>query len=312
MKFSLSLTRLILLGVLGLVSAQTVAQPEAQVSAAPQLLRVNYQSQIDQTNRQYFLYLPKGYTENTQKKWPLMVFLHGNGERGNGLDELDYTLLHGPLYEAWIQKRDLPFIILVPQLHMFNMATVPYIADRKKSSIPVRLADGVPQRPDMFSSEQSISPANKVSDMTKVAPLLPNGWERAEQDVLAMMGNVQQLYRVDTKRLYLTGISYGGFGSWYLASQHPKLFAAVAPIVGWGHPDLMAPIAEEKIPLWVFAAGRDSAINKDYFYPGIEKLRQLGHTNVRFSVLEQSEHDAWRQIFAGSDLYEWLLLQHRL
>lgn len=290
------------------VSHCSVAAGGAAASE-PQLLRMNYQSLVDQNQRQYFVYLPRGYATKPQQKWPLLLFLHGNGERGNGLDELDYTLIHGPLYEAWIQKRDLPFIILVPQLHMFNMGAVPYIASRQKSSIPQRLPNGVPPRPEMFSSELPIRPANGMTEMSKVPPLLPDGWERVEQDVLAMLNTVQQQYRVDGRRLYLSGISYGGFGSWYLASQHPNLFAAVAPVVGWGHPDLMAPIAKAKIPLWVFAAGRDSAINKDYFYPGIEKLRQLGHRNVRFSVLEQAEHDAWRQIYAGSDVFDWLLQQ---
>lgn len=281
----------------------------ATAVTGPQLIRTDYQSQIDQSQRQYLVYLPKGYAGNPQQKWPLLLFLHGNGERGNGLDELDFTLVHGPLYEAWIQKRDLPFIMLVPQLHMFEMGSVPYIAGRQKSAIPQRLKEGVPPRPDMFGSAQPILPANPVADMSKVPALLPDGWERAEQDLLLMLKSVQKNYRVDKHRLYLSGISYGGFGSWYLASKHPNVFAAVAPVVGWGHPDLMAPIAKAKTPLWVFAAGRDSAINKDYFYPGIEKLRQLGHNNVRFSVLEQAEHDAWRQIYAGSDLFDWLLQQ---
>ncbi len=287
----------------GLTNATATTVSEAQ------LLRINYQSQIDQKARQYLVYLPKGYADHPQQKWPLLLFLHGNGERGNGLDELDFTLMHGPLYEAWVQKRELPFVMLVPQLHMFDMGNLPYIAERQKSAIPQRLKHGVPPRPQMFGSEQPIRPANTVADMSKVPPLLPDGWERAEQDLLAMLASVQQHYRVDKKRLYLSGISYGGFGSWYLASKHPNTFAAVAPVVGWGHPDLMPPIAKAKTPLWVFAAGRDSAINKDYFYPGIEKLRQLGHHNVRFSVLEQAEHDAWRQIYAGSDIFDWLLQQ---
>jgi predicted peptidase len=286
----------------------TAATPTSTESEA-QLLRINYQSQIDQSRRQYLVYLPKGYADNPHQKWPLLLFLHGNGERGNGLDELDFTLVHGPLYEAWIQKRDLPFIMLVPQLHMFDMGTLPYISERKKSAIPQRLKQGVPPRPQMFESAEPIAPAKPLIDMTKIPPLLPDGWERAEQDLLAMLVAVQQGFRVDDKRLYLSGISYGGFGSWYLASQHPSVFAAVAPVVGWGHPDFMAPIAKAKTPLWVFAAGRDSAINKDYFYPGIEKLRQLGHHNFRFSVLEHAEHDAWRQIYAGSDLFDWLLQQ---
>ncbi|MEH8018624.1 prolyl oligopeptidase family serine peptidase [Rheinheimera muenzenbergensis] len=297
--------------VMALCVCESPAATAPQANSAAQLLRLNYQSSIDQLTRQYFVYLPAGYQQSSAKKWPLMLFLHGNGERGNGLDELDYTLIHGPLYEAWVQKRDLPFIIVVPQLHMFSMGQVPYIANRSRADIPTRLAEGVPPRPQMFTSDHAIVPATAVSDMSQVAPLLPDGWQLAEQDLLALLQKVQASYHIDASRLYLTGISYGGFGSWFMASKHPQLFAAVAPVVGWGHPDLMPPIAQAKTPLWVFAAGRDSAVNKNYFYPGIETLRQLGHDKLRFSMLEQAAHDAWRQIYAGDDLYNWLLQQQR-
>ena len=294
-----------------LISGCSTVQKQAVDSnaAAAQLLRLDYISTIDNTARQYFVYLPAGYQQDASKEWPMLLFLHGNGERGNGLDELDYTLIHGPLYEAWVQKRDLPFIIVVPQLHMFGMNKVPYIANRSADAIPKRLAEGVPARPAMFSSDDPITPAAIAGDMSAVPPLLPDGWERAEQDLLSIITTVQSRFNVDTKRRYLSGISYGGFGSWYLASKQPQLFAAVAPIVGWGHPDLMPPIARAKTPLWVFAAGRDLAINKNYFYPGIERLRQLGHDNVRFSMLEQAGHDVWKQVYAGADLYDWLLQQ---
>ncbi|WP_215399231.1 alpha/beta hydrolase-fold protein [Rheinheimera oceanensis] len=305
------LVLLVALTALLLAACMSSDNTSAQANAGAQLLRLDYKSSIDNTIRQYFVYLPAGYQQSSNKKWPVMLFLHGNGERGNGLDELDYTLIHGPLYEAWVQKRDLPFIIVVPQLHMFDMAKLAYIANRSPADIPKRLSDGVPPRPAMFASGRPIAPAAVVHDMSTVPALLPNGWERAEQDVLAILQNVQASYHTDASRLYLTGISYGGFGSWFMASKHPQLFAAVAPVVGWGHPDLMPPIAQEKTPLWVFAAGRDSAINKDYFYPGIETLRQLGHSNVRFSMLEQAEHDAWRQVYAGQDLYNWLLQQQK-
>src|SRR5690554_1955785 len=111
-----------------------------------QLLRLSYVSEVDNKARQYFVFLPKGYADKPAKQWPLMLFLHGNGERGNGLDELDYVLSHGPLYEAWIQKKDLPFIIIAPQLHMFGMGKVDYIARRTRAQIPQRLAEGVPPR----------------------------------------------------------------------------------------------------------------------------------------------------------------------
>lgn len=70
--------------------------------------------------------------------WPILMFLHGNGERGNGKDELDYVLMHGPLYEAWIQKKDLPFIIVSPQLPMFDFDNkgIDYITNRSKKIYP--------------------------------------------------------------------------------------------------------------------------------------------------------------------------------
>ena len=61
-----------------------------------QLLRVPYQSNVDQSERDFFLYLPKNYSIDSDQSFPVLLFLHGNGERGNGKDELDYVLFHGP------------------------------------------------------------------------------------------------------------------------------------------------------------------------------------------------------------------------
>jgi predicted peptidase len=75
----------------------------------PTLVRQSYLSSVDQSQREYFVYLPRGYHTSAEKKWPVMLFLHGNGERGNGQDELDFVLMQGPLYEAWVQKKRLAF-----------------------------------------------------------------------------------------------------------------------------------------------------------------------------------------------------------
>src|SRR5690606_41936194 len=99
--------------------------------------RLPYVSQADNKSREFFVYLPGGYETQPEQQWPVLLFLHGNGERGNGLDELDYVLIHGPLYEAWIQKKDLPFIIIAPQLHMFGMGKVDYIARRTRAQIQI-------------------------------------------------------------------------------------------------------------------------------------------------------------------------------
>lgn len=279
--------------------------------AAPneqQLLRLSYVSSVDNQRREYFVFLPRGYGDQPNQQWPLMMFLHGNGERGNGLDELDYVLSHGPLYEAWIQKKDLPFVMIVPQLHMFDMdKRVDYIARRTRAQIPQRLAEGVAPRDPLFPTMGPMAPGEEITDMSEIPVTLPMGWDKAEQDLLAMLDHVVQQYAVDTQRVYLSGLSYGGFGTWYLASRHSDRFAAIAPVVGWGHPDLMEPIAQAKLPVWAFAAGRDTAVNKKFFYAGLNRLEELSNAEVRFTVHEDMAHDAWRRIYAGDDLYTWLL-----
>lgn len=274
-----------------------------------QLLRKSYISHLNNKERDYFVYLPKGYTTKSDKKWPVMMFLHGNGERGNGKSELDFVLTHGPLYEAWIQKKDLPFIIISPQLHMFDFDQrgIGYIDNRKLSDVPARKNKGVPKRSAESTSKSAISRKLSMEDMSTKAPLLPLGWEKVELDLLDMLDEVSTHYNVNVQKTYLTGLSYGGFGTWYMASQYPKKFAAIAPVVGWGHPDLMQPIADNQLPVWQFAGGRDSSVEIQYFYAGIEKLQALGHNHVRFTVHEEMEHDAWKRVYASADFYAWLL-----
>jgi len=281
----------------------TVQQSQAQ------LLRQGYQSSVDQSDREYFVYLPKGYHSELGKKWPVLLFLHGNGERGNGQGELDFVLMQGPLHEAWIQKKDLPFVIISPQLHMFGFDKkgISYIDNRSKDNIPKRLDQGVPKRSAAFETNTDIQRIASLKDMGDVAPLLPQGWELLETDLITMLDNVQHNYRVNFDKTYLSGLSYGGFGTWYMASKYPQRFAAIAPVVGWGHPSLMAPIAKHKLPVWQFAGGRDSAVNIQYFYAGLNKLEKLGHNNVRFTVHEDKGHDAWTRVYSGDDLYHWLL-----
>jgi len=281
----------------------TVQQSQAQ------LLRQGYQSSVDQSDREYFVYLPKGYHSELGKKWPVMLFLHGNGERGNGQGELDFVLMQGPLHEAWIQKKDLPFVIISPQLHMFGFDKkgISYIDNRSKDNIPKRLDQGVPKRSAAFETNTDIQRIASLKDMGDVTALLPQGWELLETDLITMLDNVQHNYRVNFDKTYLSGLSYGGFGTWYMASKYPQRFAAIAPVVGWGHPSLMAPIAKHKLPVWQFAGGRDSAVNIQYFYAGLNKLEKLGHNNVRFTVHEDKGHDAWTRVYSGDDLYQWLL-----
>ena len=277
-----------------------------QALTEPQLKRISYISELDSTERDYFIYLPKGYRNDTTKTWPVLLHLHGNGERGNGKSDLIWLTKHGPLMEAWVQKRDLPFIIIVPQLQMLGMDTVKsYIANRDTNTIPKRLKVGVPER----------IPVNKTANFKGPKPTpLPypkegniRGWNLVETDLLEIVKNTQQHFRGNPNQTYLTGLSYGGFGTWYMGSTHPNTFAAIAPVCAWGHPDLMENIVVQNLPVWCFAGEKDRTIQLKHFKPGFDKLEELGYENYKFTVVPNVGHDVWKPVYQGTEIYDWLL-----
>lgn len=278
-----------------------------------ELRRISYISELDGKERDFFLYVPRGYESDGSRRWPVILFLHGDGERGDGKEDLDYLLKNGPLYEAWIQKRDLPFLIVAPQLPLFgrnNPGGPPYLVNRTRSEIPRRQAIGVPPRTEDSRSAKPMTGAIAAGVLpSSFGP--PNGWERVEADVMSILKTVLTSYRADFKRVYLTGLSYGGFGTWYLASRHPDKFAAICPICGWGHPDLLPPIAKAKLPVWAFSGGKDELVETKYFFIGFNRLVELGHSQVRFTTEQDMGHDVWNRVYAGSDIYQWFLSQSR-
>lgn len=290
-------------GILVLLAACTT--PE-------QLERVSYNSEIDGEERDFYLYVPRGYELHPDKQWPVLMFLHGNGERGNGKDELGFVLSHGPLMEAWVQKRDLPFLIISPQLHMFGLDSmgIDYLTNRDIAEVPQRLETGVPDRRPDFPTPESMHAEAPVREFGSDLPLSEYGWDRVQNDLIGMLDYVLENYNADSGRVYLSGLSYGGFGTWYMGSHYPDRFAAINPVVGWGHPSLMQSIAEHELPVWVIAGGRDNVVEKKYFYEGLNVLEGLGHEEVLFTVHEDMGHDTWRRVYAGEDIYTWLL-SHR-
>ena len=89
--------------------------------------------------------------------------------------------------------------------------------------------------------------------------------------------------------------------------RHPERFAAANPIVGYAHPQLVDSIAEQRVRIWCFAGGRDPVVPVKYFYDGKNRLEQLGHNNVCFTVEEDMSHDVWKRVYAGEDVYNWMI-----
>ena len=118
-------------------------------------------------------------------------------------------------------------------------------------------------------------------------------------------------YRADPDRVYLTGLSYGGFGTWHLAAAYPNRWAAIAPICGGANPDLADKLAQVQMPVWIFQGGRDLLIKPQWIYDMANALEKAGHPTVRFTVHEDLGHNAWTRVYAGEDLYQWFLMHRR-
>jgi predicted peptidase len=296
----------LLAGGAGLAAIPSAAPAASAKAAAPELRRVTYASRRTGAERDYFVYLPRGFT--SRPTWPVILFLHGDGERGDAKADLDYVLCHGPLYEAWIQQRDLPFVIISPQLPLFGLATDDFFKGRNRSWIPQRQASGAPKRQDESNVRLAV-PMQGVSaeDPGDDGSDDPNGWHQLDDELLGMIDHALKELRGDARRVYLTGLSSGGFGTWRIASRHPDRFAAIAPIVGYGHPGLAGPIARAKLPLWQFAGGRDPSVALKYFFALMNELEKQGHPEVRFTIHEDLGHFTWVRVYRGEDLYDWLL-----
>lgn len=289
-------------------------EAKAEDTAGDQLLRLSYHSSVTQARREYLVYLPVRYETNPEKSWPVIFFLHGNGERGNGLDELDYVLKHGPLMEAWIQRRPLPFIIISPQLPLFGETDA--IQERENESKPARLENGVPARNYGFPSSLPIARTNAAEFPSgmheKFGPYpdpgkLPAGWDRIDEELIDMVDTVLKDFRADPNRVYLTGLSMGAFGSFHMAAKFPDRWAAMATVVGTGRLEDAQKLAESRLPIWMFGGGKDTVVKPHWLYQMARALEEAGHPALRFTVHEDMDHDAWKRVYEGEDVFNWFL-----
>lgn len=207
-----------------------------------------FENEITKTVRLgYWLHLPPGY--DGAKKWPLIYFLHGRGERGDGVGDLALVKKHG-LAKLVDEQPDFPFIVISPQC-------------------PTR------------------------------------GWWPSEIDALkALLDFALDEYAVDKSRVYLTGLSMGGFGSWTLGSTYPSYFAAIAPICGGDDPDNAALLKD--VPVWAFHGDADDIVPLSASQEMVEALKAAGG-DVRFTVYPGVGHNSWTQTYENPELYDWFL-----
>jgi len=118
-------------------------------------------------------------------------------------------------------------------------------------------------------------------------------------------------YHVDADRVYLAGLSMGGYGTWRWAMENPERFAAIAPCCGGGNanPRLVAR-SFSHMPIWNFHGEKDPTVPIAESEAMIEAVKKTGNTDVKFTRYPEAKHDSWTQAFSTPELYDWFL-QHK-
>ncbi len=205
----------------------------------------------------YLLFLPKGYDGGKTERWPLILFLHGAGERGTDIWKV---AVHGPpKYVA--THPDLPFIVVSPQC--------------------------------------------------------PDGQIWSKEILLALLDEVTKKYAVDQQRIYLTGLSMGGYGTWELGLAYPEKFAAIAPICGGGELITLLLSSGEKagalktLGVWAFHGAKDPVVPLRESERMVDFVKKAGVSDVRLTVYPEAQHDAWTDTYNNPELYDWFLKHKR-
>lgn len=189
--------------------------------------------------------------ENKKDKKPLIVFLHGSGERGSDLEKVK---IHGPL--KYTKTHQVDAYILAPQC-----------------------------------------PDNDYWDAEVLYRLIQK---------------IQKEHSIDPQRIYLTGLSMGGWGAWNLAFAHPEMFASLVPICGFVD---RVPMIENckiaAIPTRIFHGLLDDVVSADYAITIYKRLKACENAKVQLTIFDDANHDSWSRVYDNPEIYDWMLAQKR-
>lgn len=242
-------------------------------------LKLEFTEPASGTRMPYRLYVPQNMVAG--QKYPLVVFLHGGGERG---DDNEKTLTANQGGTIWAMPQEQarhPAFVLVPQARaVWNGGF------------------GVTRNPNneiflgnVFTTAQDTQTAHKL-----------------------LMKVLQEYPQIDTNRLYATGLSQGGFGVWAWNLAHPDLFAAVVPIAGGANPQEVAALRHK--PIWAFHAAADPVIPVDYSRQSVQALKAAG-SQVRYTEYPADTyfypvaHFSWVPALRNAEMRDWLFQQKR-
>jgi predicted peptidase len=143
-----------------------------------------------------------------------------------------------------------------------------------------------------------------------ISPQCPRDrwWADMTVDLMEMLDTLDEELHIDTRRVYLTGVSMGGYGAWKLAAEHPDAFAALVPICAGGE-DAWTP-ALRSLPTWAFHGDRDTVVDIEESRRMVRALAELG-APARLTELPGVGHECWDQVYDDPAVFDWLLGQQR-
>jgi len=222
----------------------------------------------------YRILYPKEFDVN--KSYPLLLFLHGAGERGSDNEK---QLTHGStLFLNSENREDFPVISVFPQC---------------------------PEK-DYWSNVNIKKDANgnRVFDFSpKGEPTVPMA------AVINLMDSLINTNTVDRDRVYVGGLSMGGMGTFEIVKRNPNLFAAAFPICGGGNPKGVKKYAK-KVSFWVFHGVKDDVVLHEYSEIMVKAIKKKGG-EVKFSLYPEANHNSWDKAFSEPELLTWIFSKNK-
>ncbi|MGV3773493.1 MAG: prolyl oligopeptidase family serine peptidase [Verrucomicrobiales bacterium] len=210
--------------------------------------------------------------------------------------------------ELKVGDKTIPYLLYLPKSYATNQGKTPmilFLHGRGESQPP--LANVKKWGPPKSVEQGTDLPYILVSPQ---CPMKENWSQPGQQELLVkLLDEITSKYKVDQDRVYLTGLSMGGYGSWRLAADHPNRFAAVAPICGGGKPEDAEKL--KALPIWVWHGTEDRAVPLQRSVEMVEAIKKAGGEKVRFTILEHIGHVSWEAAYTSPDFYAWLDQQKR-